>query len=36
MELHMFIFNDIVDLFAVYGMVRLGRLIWQRRHKVSR
>jgi hypothetical protein len=31
----MFIFNDIVDLFAVYGMVRLGRLIWNRRHTGS-
>lgn len=32
----MLIFNDIVDLFAVYGMVRLALLIWKRRHKVSR
>jgi hypothetical protein len=31
----MFIFNDIVGLFAVYGMIRLGRVVWKRRHKVS-
>jgi hypothetical protein len=31
----MFIFNDIVGLFALYGMIHLGRAIWNRRHKVS-
>jgi hypothetical protein len=28
----MFIFNDIVDLFALYGMVRIGKFVWNRRH----
>jgi hypothetical protein len=32
----MFIVNDIVALFAVYGMVHMGKLIWNRRHKISR
>jgi hypothetical protein len=30
-----FIFNDIVDLFALYGMIRLGRVVLNRRHKVG-
>jgi hypothetical protein len=30
-----FIFNDIVDLLAFYGMIRLGRVVWNRRHKVG-
>jgi hypothetical protein len=29
----MFIFHDIVDVFALFGMVRLGRVLWKRRHK---
>jgi len=31
----MFIFHDIVDLFALFGMVRLGRFVWKRRHKIN-
>ena len=34
-EIQMFIFNDIVDLFAFYGIVRLGRVLYNRRHKLS-
>ena len=30
-----FIFNDIVDLFALYGMIRLGKAVWNRRHRVG-
>jgi hypothetical protein len=29
----MFIFHDIVDLFALFGLVRLGRVVWKFRHK---
>ena len=32
----MFIFHDIVDLFALFGMVRLGRVVWKIRHKSHR
>jgi hypothetical protein len=31
----MFIFHDLVDLFALVGLVHLGRAISKRRHKVS-
>jgi hypothetical protein len=31
----MFIFHDLVDLFALFGLVHLGRVIVKRRHKVS-
>jgi hypothetical protein len=31
----MFIFHDVVDLFALFGLVQLGRGLIQRRHKVS-
>jgi hypothetical protein len=31
----MFIFHDIVDLFALVGMVRVGRMAWNRRHKTN-
>jgi hypothetical protein len=31
----MFIFHDVVDLFALVGLVYLGRMISKRRHKVS-
>jgi hypothetical protein len=31
----MFIFHDVVDLFALFGLVHLGRGLMQRRHKVS-
>jgi hypothetical protein len=29
----MFIIHDIVDLFALVGMVRVGRLVWKIQHK---
>jgi hypothetical protein len=29
----MFIFHDIVDLFAFFGLVRLGRIVWKVRHR---
>jgi hypothetical protein len=35
MEKVMFIFHDVVDLFALFGLVHLGRVISKRRHKVS-
>jgi len=31
----MVIFHDVVDLFALFGLVHFGRVISQRRHKVS-
>jgi hypothetical protein len=34
-EREMFIFHDLVDLFALFGLVHLGRGLMQRRHKVS-
>jgi hypothetical protein len=34
-EVEMFIFHDVVDLFALFGLVHLGRVISKRRHKVS-
>ena len=35
-EVLMFIFNDIIDLFALYGIVRLGRVLYNRRNKLNR
>jgi hypothetical protein len=29
----MLIFHDIVDLFALFGLVRLGRVVWKIRRK---
>jgi hypothetical protein len=29
----MFIIHDVVDLFALFGMVRLGRVVWKIGHK---
>jgi hypothetical protein len=34
-EVEMFIFHDLVDLFALFGLVHIGRVISKRRHKVS-
>jgi hypothetical protein len=34
-EIVMFIIHDVVDLFALFGLVHLGRVISKRRHKVS-
>jgi hypothetical protein len=31
----MFIFHDVVDLFALFGLVHFARVISKRRHKVS-
>jgi hypothetical protein len=31
----MFIFHDIVDLFAVFGLAHFGRTLMKRHHKVS-
>ena len=31
----MFIFHDVVDLFALFGFVHFGRGLMQRRHKIS-
>jgi hypothetical protein len=31
----MFIFHDIVDLFALFGFAQFARVISKRRHKVS-
>jgi hypothetical protein len=31
----MFIFHDVVDLFALFGVVHFGRFVLKRRHKVS-
>jgi hypothetical protein len=31
----MFIFHDIVDLFALFGLAQFGRVLMNRRHKVS-
>ena len=30
----MFIFHDLVDLFALFGLVQFGRVLMRRRHKV--
>lgn len=30
----MFFFHDIIDVFALYGAIRVGRLAWRRWHKV--
>jgi hypothetical protein len=35
LEVEMFIFHDVVDLFALFGLVHLGRVISKRRHKVN-
>ena len=35
LEVEMFIFHDVVDLFALFGLVHLGRVISKKRHKVS-
>jgi hypothetical protein len=32
-EVEMFIIHDTVDLFALFGMVRVGRLVWKLGHK---
>jgi hypothetical protein len=34
-EHEMFIFHDVVDLFALFGVVHFGRFVLKRRHKVS-
>jgi hypothetical protein len=34
-ESEMFIFHDLVDLFAFFGLVQLGRVLMKRRHKVT-
>ena len=34
-EPKVFIFNDVVDLFALFGFVHLARVLSKRRHKVS-
>ncbi len=34
-EVEMFIFHDVVDLFALFGLVHVGRVISKKRHKVS-
>jgi hypothetical protein len=34
-EREMFIFHDIVDLFALFGFAQFARVISKRRHKVS-
>jgi hypothetical protein len=34
-EREMFIFHDVVDLFALFGLVHFGRVLMKRRHKVS-
>lgn len=31
----MFIFHDVVDLFALFGLAHLARVVLKRRHKVS-
>jgi hypothetical protein len=31
----MFIFHDVVDMFALVGAVRLGRGVWRRWHKIN-
>jgi len=31
----MFLFHDIVDVFALFGMIRLGRGVWTRWHKIN-
>jgi hypothetical protein len=31
----MFIFHDVVDLFALFGFVHFGRSLLKRRHRVS-
>jgi hypothetical protein len=31
----MFIFHDLVDFFAIFGLVQLGRVLVKRRHKVT-
>ena len=31
----MFIFHDLVELFALFGLAQLGRVVVKRRHKVS-
>jgi hypothetical protein len=31
----MFIVHDLVDLFAVFGLVHFGRMLMTRHHKVS-
>jgi hypothetical protein len=34
-ESEMFIFHDLVDLFAFFGLVHFGRVLMKRAHKVS-
>lgn len=31
----MFIFHDVVDLFALFGFVQFARVLSKRRHKLS-
>ena len=31
----MFVFHDVVDLFALFGLVHLGRVISKRRRKIG-
>jgi hypothetical protein len=31
----MFIFHDLLDLFALFGFVQFGRVLMKRRHKVT-
>jgi hypothetical protein len=34
-EVEMFVFHDVVDLFALFGLVHLGRVISKRRRKIG-
>jgi hypothetical protein len=31
----MFIFHDVVDLLALFGLIHVGRAVIKRRHKIS-
>lgn len=31
----MFIFHDLVDVFALVGMVRIGKGAWRRWHRIN-
>ena len=31
----MFVFHDVVDLFALFGVAHFGRMLMKRRHKLS-
>jgi hypothetical protein len=34
-EIEMFIVHDLVDVFALVGMVRIGKGAWRRWHRIS-